>query len=85
MHFSNKYIDKIPIPEISKASQEPFEKLVDIIIAKKEKNEDTLKEEREIDLMVYKLYDLTYEEVTIIDPEFWLTEEEYSKINFNFK
>ena len=32
-------------------------------------------------LMVYKLYDLTYSEVKIIDPEFPMSEEEYNNIN----
>jgi len=27
--------------------------------------------------MVYKLYEFTYEQVKIVDPEFWLTKEEY--------
>jgi len=31
----------------------------------------------EIDLMVYKLYDLTYDEVKIVDNEFELSKEEY--------
>jgi hypothetical protein len=31
-----------------------------------------------IDLMVYKLYDLTYEEVKIVEPGFSLSEEEYN-------
>jgi hypothetical protein len=30
--------------------------------------------------MVYKLYELAYEEVKIIDPEFVLTEQEYAAI-----
>jgi hypothetical protein len=29
--------------------------------------------------MVYKLYELTYEEVLIIDKDFWLGREEYEK------
>jgi hypothetical protein len=29
--------------------------------------------------MVYKLYELTYDEVKIIDPEFELSREEYEK------
>jgi len=33
--------------------------------------------DREIDMMVYKLYNLNYEEVKIVDPEFWLSESEY--------
>lgn len=32
------------------------------------------------DEMVFKLYDLTYEEVNVISPDFWLREEEYEAI-----
>lgn len=38
---------------------------------------DTSELEKQIDEMVYKLYGLTYEEVKIVDPVFWLTEEEF--------
>ncbi len=82
MHFDNYYIGKIPIPKIPKQDQKPFEKLVDIIIAKKEKGEDTKKEEQTIDIMVYKLYGLTYNEVKTIDPAFFLTEKEYEEYEF---
>lgn len=36
---------------------------------------------KKIDLMVYKIYDLTYDEVKIVDPELGMEEEEYQ----NFK
>jgi len=71
------YVQNLPIPQITKEAQKPFELLVDTIIAKKETGEDTIAEEQKIDIMVYKLYDLTYDEVKIVDPEFGLTEEEY--------
>jgi hypothetical protein len=58
-----------------------IEKLVDDILKKKKSNKDTTELEKEIDVMVYKFYELTYEEVKIIDSEFWMSEEEYS----NFK
>jgi hypothetical protein len=58
---------KFPIKVISIESQQPFIDLVDIILAKKANNEDTSLEEREIDLMVYKLYDLTEEEIKIVE------------------
>ena len=54
---------------------------MDRIIAKKEQGKDTTEEERQIDLMVYKLYGLTYDEVKIIDPDFGMSKEEYEKIN----
>lgn len=38
--------------------------------------------EKQIDIMVYKLYDLTYSEVKTIDSEFSLSEEEYNNYNY---
>lgn len=72
-----KDIKEFPIPKILKIHQKPFEILVDKIIAKKELGEDTTAEERKIDLMVYKLYDLTYDEVKIVEPAFAMTKKEY--------
>ena len=34
--------------------------------------------ENQIDILVYKLYDLTYDEVLVIDKDFSLSEEEYN-------
>ena len=34
--------------------------------------------ERQIDLMVYKLYNLTYDEVKIVEPDFSMSEVEYN-------
>ncbi len=41
---------------------------------------DTCELEKAIDHLVCKLYQLTYDEVKIIDPEFELTEQEYIAI-----
>jgi adenine-specific DNA-methyltransferase len=65
--------------ELSKVEEHPFIDLINIILAKKEKVEDTSKEEREIDMMVYKLYGLSFDEVRIVEPEFALSREEYEK------
>jgi adenine-specific DNA-methyltransferase len=73
----NTVMRKIPILKLSKSEIQPFEKLVNQILTKKENDEDTTAEEREIDVMVYKLYELTYDEVKIVDPEFWMSESEY--------
>lgn len=40
---------------------------------------DTTSIENEIDCLVYKLYDLTYDEVLIVDPKVPITREEYEK------
>ena len=60
-------------------------KIVDNILSANVKNqkEDTLHLQKQVDELVYKLYDLTYEEVKVIDPEFWLSEEEYEKVKLN--
>jgi hypothetical protein len=34
-----------------------------------------------IDELVYKLYDLSYDEVKVIDPKFPLSQKEYEKIS----
>lgn len=43
----------------------------------KNKKEETGSLEKEIDVLVYKLYNLTYEEVKVVDKDFWMGEEEY--------
>ncbi len=41
---------------------------------------DTSELEQECDRLVYKLYQLTYKQVKIIDPKFELIEQEYTAI-----
>jgi len=78
--YKKIYIGNLPVPKISHKEQKPFINLVDTILAKKEKGKDTTAEENKIDLMVYKLYDLTYEEVKIVDPDIEkiISEKEYN-------
>ncbi|MEP0862612.1 MAG: class I SAM-dependent DNA methyltransferase, partial [Ignavibacterium sp.] len=86
--LSNQYVEIMPIPPITPANEpivHQIEDLVDKILAakKQDKDADTSQREREIDLLVYKLYNLTYEEVKIIDPEIEkiISKEEYEKFN----
>jgi hypothetical protein len=60
-------ITPLRIPQISPKAQQPFIDLVNQILAKKAKGEDSTPEEREIDQLVYKLYDLTAEEIQIVE------------------
>lgn len=59
-----------------------FEMLVNKILRKKNGNPDvdTSDIEREIDLKVYHLYELTFREVQMIDPS--VTEEEWTRSGF---
>ena len=62
-------VERIPIPKISAAEQEPYIALVEEILTAKEANPqaDTRPLEREIDRLVYQLYGLTEEENTAIE------------------
>ena len=60
---------KFRIPTISEKEQKPFVSIVDKILSAKEKNPEaaTGELEKQLDEMVYKLYDLTEEEIKIIE------------------
>jgi hypothetical protein len=80
-HIYPEHIRNLPIPNISK-NQKSIIKLVDQILYVKKGNPraDTTVWEKQIDAMVYKFYELTFDEVKMIDPDFWLNEEEYEKL-----
>ncbi|GAA7320273.1 class I SAM-dependent DNA methyltransferase [Helicobacter pylori] len=67
-----QFIERLPIPQITKSNQPTADKiiaLVDKILALKEKDPkaNTQKLEKEIDALVYQLYNLTDEEIKIIE------------------
>jgi len=68
-HIYPEHIRNIPIPNSSEDEQQPFINLVDEILAAKKANPsaDTSALEKQIDDLVYKLYDLTDEEIAIIE------------------
>ncbi len=61
-------IKSIPIPRATKIQQEQIANIVvEILQTKKNNNNDTSKLEKEIDNLVYQLYDLTPEEIAVIE------------------
>ncbi|MFO5527997.1 MAG: Eco57I restriction-modification methylase domain-containing protein, partial [Cuspidothrix sp.] len=78
--YKPMFVEQLPVPQISAEKQEIFIKKAEKIITLKSQGKDTTALEQQIDNMVYKLYELTYEEVKIIDPENTLTEKEYADI-----
>lgn len=74
-------IKDFPLPIIKDKDKCEIEDIVSNIQVTKstDPNADTISEEQEIDRLVYKLYDLTYDEVKIVDPDTPITEEEYNK------
>jgi hypothetical protein len=67
VHLDGHYLKKIPIPKISKTEQQPFINLVEKILKDKQNGKDTAALENQIDTMVYQLYDLTADEINIIE------------------
>ena len=92
MQGDNFQIDKEPLMNIPiyKPNQDEEDKIVAIVdkiyeitnsedyVENKEKQDAVKEYEKQIDIMVYKLYDLTYQEVLIIDKDFSISEEEYN-------
>ena len=67
--LNGNQIGSIPIPLATLAQQQPIIDLVDTILAKKRQDAqaDTAAEEKTIDQLVYQLYDLTEEEIRLIE------------------
>ncbi len=70
--YNKHALEKIPIPKITEKNQELADKITDgakAILALKEKDPkaNTQKLEKEIDALVYQLYNLTDEEIKIIE------------------
>lgn len=76
-YFKTNYIQPFSIPVINESFKSLAINLVDDIISMKKNNLSTLELESKIDLMVYKLYELTYDEVLIIEPEFSVNATDY--------
>lgn len=71
MQGNNFQIDKEPIlsiPIIQTKNEDFFVELFDEIVNLTEKNQDTKTLEKRINILIYKLYDLSIREIQIIDP-----------------
>lgn len=92
MQGDNYQIDKepllnIPICKPNTDIQNKISNIVDLIYQATNsvdymdslyKQQEVMKHENQIDIMVYKLYGLTHQEVLTIDKDFTITEEEYN-------
>lgn len=66
-NMGKQYIEKLPIPKIPESKQQDFISIVQQILEAKKQARDTKDLESKIDHLVYKLYDLTEEEIAIIE------------------
>lgn len=79
--FKSNYLNPFPLPKsISEQTDKHFKEKVEEVISTKAEEKDTTALEQQIDTLVYKLYNLTWEEVQVVDPEFGLSEEEYEAV-----
>ncbi len=72
-------IKDFPLPVVSNDVKSIITELVKQVLENHSKGLDTKTDEQQIDLIVYHLYGLTYDEVLIVDPETPITREEYEK------
>jgi hypothetical protein len=77
----NAIIQNFPIPKKRDERTDELVEIINNIIVAKQKNQtvDISSWASKIDLLVYHLYGLTYDEVLIVDPETPITREEYEK------
>ena len=80
MQFDNPITSRLPIPKKPELFQKIFINVADDIFELKSTGKDSSGLEQQIDNMVYKLYELTYEEVKVIDPDFGMSVEEYETV-----
>jgi hypothetical protein len=83
LSITDARLGNIPIPDIStNCVVKKIEKIIDKILAiKAEDMRASISSfERQIDNLVYRLYDLTYDEVKVIEPDFPLGKAEYGGI-----
>jgi adenine-specific DNA-methyltransferase len=83
--ITSALIKQFRIPSDCESSCEKISNIVSEILTSKELKKDTLLSQLDakIDYIVYKMYDLTYDEVTLIDSEFKLSENEYQNLRLN--
>ncbi|MCG9899571.1 MAG: DUF559 domain-containing protein [Hydrotalea sp.] len=67
LEYKVQYIEKIPIKNISEKEQKPFIELVEKILKGRKNENDTSDLEYQIDQLVYQLYELTEEEIKIVE------------------
>jgi hypothetical protein len=77
----NQILQQFPIPNTDFKHQKQLIELVEQILSQKEVSSINI--ENQIDILVYRLYDLTYSEIKVIDPEIEgkISEEEYIKFD----
>lgn len=75
--IKGEYLKEVKIPP----SNSKISELVKTVLENKQLGHLTYIQEQEIDFIVYHLYELTYDEVLIVDPKTTISREEYENFN----
>jgi len=79
-NITSKVIASFPVIISNKEVEATISRFVADILNAKQNGRETSTLEAQIDLIVYHLYGLTYDEVLIVDPETPITREEYENL-----
>lgn len=93
-YFTNKFSERdnvfpkvkigqcrmLPIKKILRDEQKPFIEIINKIIKLRIANKETSTLERQLDLIVYRLYDLSFSEIITFDETFDYSEDDYSSL-----
>lgn len=81
VNISKTYLEMIPIPNFDENSENIIRTLVNKLMSiKSEDLSSNISDlENELNFVIYKLYNLSYDEVLIIDPQTPITRKEYEK------
>ena len=83
INFNPDMLNNLPVPNIGKGTMKTIISTVLKIIKEHELENDTLLLEENLNKLFYKLYELTFDEVKVIDPEFSLSKKEYEAIKLD--
>ena len=73
---------QLPICIPSYHQEEKISSLVSAIINRAKEGSDYVQLTQKLNLYIYKIYGLTYDEVLVVNPETLITREEYESFNF---
>lgn len=68
---------ELPVKIAASQEQDVISNYVKSIMSKSSSGEDISKDEKQLNIAIFKLYDLTFDEIQVIDPETPITREEY--------
>ncbi len=81
-HIYPDHLRNIPIPIASVSIQSKIDKAVDDIMTISNKDSDEYQKLlQKIDMLVYKAYDLSFDQVVEVDPQTPISKEEYENFN----